>query len=86
MDEILIDLAARSLYFSHANIMFGWQGWAYRQASEWRRLHDEWATLDNDEKAIWKLRANELLATIDPSLYKIIINGLTQSNDRWWSY
>jgi hypothetical protein len=85
MDEMLIDLVARSLYFSEANIMFGWQGWAYKQASEWRGLHDTWVAMSDDEKDKWKIRANKILAIVDPNLYKIITDGFIPSNERWWS-
>lgn len=88
MDEILIDLVARSLYFSNANIMFGWQGWAYKHASEWRRLHDAWAEMNIDEKNIWKKQAMEIIenfAKSNPDLYKIVAERFLPSNDRWWT-
>jgi len=88
MNETLVDQIARSLYFSNANIMFGWQGWAYKQASEWRRLHDLWATMPDSEKSIWLNRARELLDDIrktKPNLHEFLINGqLADNGNRWW--
>jgi hypothetical protein len=85
----LINLVARSLFFSEANIMFGWQGWAYRQATEWRRLHDTWDGMSIDEKNIWLEKATTFLANIEqenPDLYSHIINGyLNPEGFRWWS-
>lgn len=88
MEDHLIVSIARSLYFSNANIMFGWQGWAYKQATEWRRLQDSWETMSDEEKAVWFEKANEILYNIrenNNDLYEALINGhLNFKGCRWW--
>lgn len=88
MSQNLILLIARSLYFSDANIMFGWQGWAYRQATEWRRLHDSWETMLDDQKSVWLEKAKLILFDIqnnDNDLYEAMTNGcIDASAHRWW--
>jgi hypothetical protein len=88
MEDSIITSIARSLYFSDADIMFGWQGWAYKQATKWKRLHDSWATILDDEKNVWLEKAKIILADIkenDNDLYQAIINGhLDVKGNRWW--
>lgn len=88
MSQNLILLIAKSLYFSDANIMFGWQGWAYRQATEWRRLHDSWETMLDDQKSVWLEKAKLILFDIqnnDNDLYEAMTNGcIDASGHRWW--
>lgn len=89
MEDHLISSVARSLYFSDADIMFGWQGWAYKQATKWRHLHNSWETMLDEEKCIWLEKAKNILYDIrenDNDLYNNIINGYldTTKGHRWW--
>lgn len=81
-------IVARSLYFADSNLMFGWQGWAYKQATEWRRLHDSWANMNNEEKSSWLLKADLVMKKIkisDETVYEIMSNRFRNVNtDRWW--
>lgn len=89
MDNQLILTTARSLYFSDANIMFGWQGWAYKQATEWRKLHDMWQFMPENEKANWIEKAKIILAhiqTTQTDLYELLVNNqIDDMGFRWWA-
>jgi len=88
MNNQLIITIARSLYFSDANIMFGWQGWAYKQATEWRKLHDLWDTMSENEKTKWINKAKIILSDIKSTqtdLYELLVNNQMDDGFRWWA-
>jgi len=68
--------------------MFGWQGWAYKQATEWRKLHDLWDTMSENEKTKWINKAKIILSDIKSTqtdLYELLVNNQMDDGFRWWA-